>query len=337
MSNYSEFRAQTRRRRRKRRMRRALLLVFVAVLICALAWVITWIIKSLGGDEPQSKPQPGSAAPSSETGTQPEQPGSGEPFNQEAGWNVVGPVQRTLDDTILDPDYRMIALPENGRVDNSYFAGTMLIGDSVSQGFGIYETDAKDLLTLCTYKSCGPNTILTNGVLESVERDPATGKYLRVPTQDDIAAKMATKQPEHIYILFGANSLKALTDENFLIYYEKLLDWIQSIARSDAQIYIQSLTPVTAAYEAGDGRYNQMHLYQLNNALAKMAYERGLYFVDLHEALAGDDGYMLPEYAAADGLHMAPEGYRAWLDCLATHTAYSPTIPYLEGSPYYKG
>ena len=28
---------------------------------------------------------------------------------------------------------------------------------------------------------------------------------------------------------------------------------------------------------------------QLNNALAQMAYERGLYFVDLTEVLAGDD------------------------------------------------
>ena len=333
MSSYSEFRAQTRRRRRKKNFRRAMVLIVTALVLCALAWVITWIIGRVSGDEDSSSG--GSSAPASSqsqaaSGSQTEETNSGEGTDaQPAGWNVVGPIPKTIDDTLVSPDYRMIALPENGRVDTSYFANTLFIGDSVSQGWWVYENPIQNVATFCAYKSAGPNSVVTNAQLTDINGNS-------VLLQDDIAAKLAEKQPEHIYILFGANSLKNLTPENFIAYYEKMLDWLVTVCRPDAQIYIQSLTPVTAEYEASDARYSQANLYSINNSLAQMAYNRGLYFIDLTETLAGDDGYTVAEYAAADGIHLQAAGYRAWLDYLSEHTAYSPTNPYLEGSPYYK-
>lgn len=331
MSSYSEFKAQTKRRRRKRNFRRGVILLLTAVVICALAWVITWIIglgdKQSNSEESSSESQPadssdGAAAPDSQS---PEENGQAQP----AGWNVVGPVQGTLDETIINPDYRLIALPENGRVDTSYFASTLFIGDSVSQGWVVYDNPIKTVSTFCAYKGAGPDGVVNNAQMPLPDGT-------RVAMQDHIAQMLAEKQPEHIYILFGANSLKSLTTENFIAYYGKMLDWLKTVCRPDAQIYIQSVTPVTAAYEASDARYSQANLYAVNNALAQMAYERGLYFVDLTEVLAGDDGYTVPEYSAPDGIHLQAAGYRAWLDYLSGHTAYSPTAPYLEGSPYYK-
>ncbi len=308
-----------------------MVLLVTALVICALAWVITWIIGRVSGDEDSSS-EAGSS--SSQVSSQPasgsQQAASGQDSTaQQAGWNVVGPVQKTIDDTLINPDYRMIALPENGRVDTSYFSSALFIGDSVSQGWWVYENPIQNVATFCAYKSAGPNSVVTNAQLTDINGNS-------VALQDDIAAKLAEKQPEHIYILFGANSLKNLTADNFIAYYEKMLDWLVTVCRPDAQIYIQSLTPVTAEYEASDARYSQASLYSINNSLAQMAYNRGLYFIDLTEALAGDDGYTVPEYAAADGIHLQAAGYRAWLDYLSEHTAYSPTNPYLEGSPYYK-
>ena len=325
VSSYHEFRAQTRRRRRKRTFRRAVFVLILALILAALAWVITFIIQKITGEE---APQSGGAsssisAPASGSSSE----GSGGAV--QAGWNVVGPVEQTVDATITSPDYRMIALPENGRVDMSYFANTMIIGDSISQGFWSYNTDIKDIVTLCAYQSCGPDTIVNNGQLKNPQGE-------RVPTQDDIAAKLAEKQPEHIYVLFGTNSITNLSDDAFFTYYEKMLDWLQSVVRPDAQIYIQSITPVTPEYEAERAMFTQDHLYQLNCRLAQMAFERGLYFLDLNTALAGDDGYLKPEYAAPDGHHLDQDGYRAWIEFMSSHTAYSPTIPYLLGSPYYQ-
>lgn len=329
MSSYNEFRAQTKRRRRRKTIRRLAVLVVTILVILALAWVITWIVESMTGEDTPTESSSGTT--SSETSPTPA-PDDSQQTGEEAkpaGWNVVGPIQGTIDQTITTPDYRMIALPENGRVDTSYFASSLFIGDSVSQGWLVYDNAIKDVSTFCAYKGAGPD-----GVVNNAQMPLADGT--RVAMQDHIAQMLAEKQPEHIYILFGANSLKSLTTENFIIYYGKMLDWLQTVCRPDAQIYIQSVTPVTAAYEASDARYSQANLYAVNNALAQMAYERGLYFVDLTEVLAGDDGYTVPEYSAPDGIHLQAAGYRAWLDYLAGHTAYSATAPYLEGSPYYK-
>lgn len=334
MSSYSEFRAQTKKRRRRRNVRRIALLIITAVVICGLAWVITFMIDKMNKKDTASQENESSSASQSanEDNTAQQPPAQQENESSQAkpaGWNVVGPMPSTIDQTVVNPDYRMISLPANGRVETSYFANTLFIGDSVSQGWVVYDNPIKDISTFCAYKSSGPDSVVNNSQFPLPDGT-------RVPIQDNIAQQLAAKQPEHIYILFGANSLKSLTTENFIVYYGKMLDWLKTVCRPDAQIYIQSITPVTAAYEASDARYSQSNLYAVNNALAQMAYERGMYFVDLTEVLAGDDGYLRPEYAAADGIHLQGAGYRAWLDYLAEHTAYSPTAPYIEGSPYYK-
>lgn len=327
MSSYNEFRAQTKRRRRRKNIRRFVILIITAIIICLLAWAITWMIGKISGEDKPADDSSQSVPNDNSQTTNPEGDDTQEP--KPAGWNVVGPIRGSIDQTIITPDYRMISLPENGRVDTSYFANSLFIGDSVSQGWVVYDNPIKEISTFCAYKGSGPDGVVNNAQMPLPDNT-------RVPMQDDIAQKLAEKQPEHIYILFGANSLKTLSVENFVIYYGKMLDWLKTVCRPDAQIYIQSVTPVTAAYEASDARYSQANLYAVNNALAQMAYERGLYFVDLTEVLAGDDGYTLPEYSAPDGIHLQGAGYRAWLDYLSGHTAYSPTSPYLEGSPYYK-
>ena len=303
MSSYNEFKAQTKRRRRRRNARRLVLLIITVVVICALAWVITWIMDKV--DPQETKEESSSQSQQQEQSGESQQPEDGQSQQaQPAGWNVVGPLPATIDQTIVNPDYRMIALPENGRVDTSYFANALFIGDSVSQGWVVYDNPIKDIGNFCAYKGAGPDGVVNNAQMPLPDGT-------RVPMQDHIAQTLAEKQPEHIYILFGANSLKALTVENFITYYGKMLDWLKTVCRPDAQIYIQSMTPVTAAYEAGDARYSQANLYAVNNALAQMAYERGLYFVDLTEVLAGDDGYTIPEYSAPDGIHLQGAGYRA--------------------------
>ncbi len=327
MSSYNEFKAQTKRRRRRKNMRRFVILAITAIVICLLAWVITWIIGKVSRENTPSEDSSQSIPSDDTQTTETDNNNSQEP--KPAGWNIVGPIRGTIDQTIITPDYRMISLPENGRVDTSYFANSLFIGDSVSQGWVVYDNPIKEISTFCAYKGSGPDGVVNNAQMPLPDGT-------RVAMQDDIAQKLAEKQPEHIYILFGANSLKTLSVENFVIYYSKMLDWLKTVCRPDAQIYIQSMTPVTAAYEASDARYSKANLYAVNNALAQMAYERGLYFVDLTEVLTGDDGYTIPEYSAPDGIHLQGAGYRAWLDYLSGHTAYSSTAPYLEGSPYYK-
>ena len=59
----------------------------------------------------------------------------------------------------------------------------------------------------------------------------------------------------------------------------------------------------------------------MNNELAKMATDRGMYYIDTHEPLADNADFLNPEYAGGDGLHMrSGDAYRVWVEYLARHT-----------------
>ena len=66
------------------------------------------------------------------------------------------------------------------------------------------------------------------------------------------------------------------------------------------------------------------HLKLINNAIAKLAVSKGLYYVDLWEVMADENGYLRADLAGSDGLHLLDGSkYRPWLDYLAAHTIYS--------------
>ena len=70
--------------------------------------------------------------------------------------------------------------------------------------------------------------------------------------------------------------------------------------------------------------WNGEHLKLINNAIAKLAVSKGLYYVDLWEVMADENGYLRADLAGSDGLHLLDGSkYRPWLDYLAAHTIYS--------------
>ena len=85
-------------------------------------------------------------------------------------------------------------------------------------------------------------------------------------------------------------------------------------AAPEADIYVQTMTPVAADYSS-TGIYKE-RIRRVNEKLANMALEKGIYFVDVYSALADENGDLKAEYSS-DGLHMVAAGYKAWADCLA--------------------
>lgn len=71
----------------------------------------------------------------------------------------------------------------------------------------------------------------------------------------------------------------------------------------------------------------------MNDRLAALAFEKGCHYLNVQEYLCRD-GVLNWDIAAKDGIHMNQDGYRAWLDYLATHTAYSAAASYVGGTPY---
>ena len=223
-------------------------------------------------------------------------------------WNTASPLAAAVPSV---SDTRLLAVPENGRLSDDYFRDALFIGDSVTQGFGVYP-QYQDWMRVCAYKGIGPQNVLQNMV---GQRPDGTA----IEMWDDIKTQQGVA---NIYILFGANALLAQSDEAFLKYYGDLLDRLGE-QFPGVPVYVQSLTPTTLAYGQKRPALARDHLRSVNEAVAQLAVSRGMYYVDLWEVLADEDGY-LREDLSGDGLHLRDGSkYRPWLDYLATHTVYS--------------
>lgn len=238
-------------------------------------------------------------------------------------WNTMMPLDRTINFEMMSVDSRMLSLPQNGRVSREYFKTALFIGDSITQGMDLYDTAFPDgAAQVCAYLGTGPRQIIENNV--GKRRDKT-----EVAMWDDICSKT----PQNIYVLLGTNSLVSQTDEAILKFYGDLLDKLR-IQFPNIPIYVQSITPVTADTAAKRTNMANDRIRLLNNALCQIALSKGMYYVDIQEALANDAGDLPDEISGADGYHLTPEGYRLWVDYLSTHTAYSPYNAQFLIEPY---
>ena len=224
----------------------------------------------------------------------------------------------------------LLAVPENGKVSLEYFRDALFIGDSVTEGLAIYPP-VNTVATVFGIRSASPQTFLNNGSVYD------HGRKVEVPAVWDA---IAATSPGKIYIMLGTNSIVGNPeDDSFLHYYDELLTKI-SQTFPGVPVYVQSVSPVTKACAEYNTNYSLSRLHTLNNKVAQLALAHGYYFVDMHEALAGDDGYLPDSLAAsltnpASGMHMNPDGYAQWIDYLQRHTVYSPlNLPYVETLPY---
>ncbi len=210
-------------------------------------------------------------------------------------------------------DFRMASLPQTDAVDKSWFNNVSFLGDSLTQGMQMYNTGLPDA-QFCAYKGVGPNAVV-NGT--SCKRSDGV---VEVPLE-----ALAAQQPQAVYILLGTNVLGRNSDyTGFLSYYSRMLDMVKQ-ALPDAQIYVQSITPVLSSVSQTSGHegLNRDRLCRINNELAALALEKGCYFLNLWEVLADENGDLKAEYAQPDGYHLKPNGYTAWVSYLRTHTASS--------------
>lgn len=249
--------------------------------------------------------------------------GQAEPQVRAQSWNTAVPLERTLPADLSAADARMIAVPENGRLSTEYFRTALFIGDSLSQGFALYEP-TRDVATVCAYKSTSPNQVLQNYVGQRPDGS-------KIEMWDDIKLQ----NPSNIYILYGTNALIAQSDEAFLKYYSDLLDLLRE-RFPNVPIYVQSITPTTAAQGVKQPPLENGHIRQVNAAIARMAAEKGMYYLNAQEALADTEGNLRADYTGTlDGIHMNPKGYAEWADYLLTHTVYSSyNAQFLVEGPY---
>lgn len=192
---------------------------------------------------------------------------------------------------------------ESGPVEDGYFTDTVFLGDSRTEGFYLYSGLQE-----------GEYLYAVGATVESVFTKPtqetAAGK---VPMLDALAELECGK----VYIMLGANELGWPRSEAFHDQYGKVIDRIRE-DHPDAEVVIQSILPVSAVQESKGSYVNNGRIQTYNAILEELALEKECPYLNVSEAVTGEDGCLRPELTT-DGIHLNTAGCKEWLNYLRTH------------------
>ena len=332
MADFYTYRNEFARRRRKRRV--VLVLVILLALLCAAAGWFWHQKQGTAEDTPASTATPAVTATATPEQSATPQPAAATGKSPErilqavdtATWNTSTAVAQTIDTEYLNTDHRMIGVPMLGTVTNQYFDTVTFVGDSIASGLGIYTTGYPNA-HYATYTGAGVNSFVNNTTMKN-----AVTNIEETPMETIVAS-----QPDYVYLLFGTNTMvQPNNEEKLLAYYERMIDILRENLNPGVIFYIQAIPGVQEDVVLQRPGLDNARIAAVNDQIANLALRKGCYFVNIREALTKPDGSLIDEYDANyDGVHFNPEGYQAWSDYLATHTAWNRRSIYLGENPYY--
>ena len=194
-------------------------------------------------------------------------------------------------------------VPESDPVEEGYFADAVFLGDSRTEGFHLYSG-----LEEGQYLYAVGATV--ESVFTKATQETEGGK---VPILDALAELECGK----VYIMLGANELGWPRSEAFHDQYGKVIDRIRE-DHPDAEVVIQSILPVSAVQESKGSYVNNSRIQTYNAILEELALEKECPYLNVSEAVTGEDGCLRPELTT-DGIHLNTAGCKEWLNYLKTH------------------
>ena len=274
--------------------------IFAALLAAALS---ISALTACGGEVLTPIGESSSAGDSSASGqdssSQPESSAAAsEPSSEEDASNTADRAADAADALLGEP------VPESAAADESYFDDAIFIGDSLTDGLAAYELLPRGQVLADT--GINPQTILTR---ECIGEEGA---------EQTVVEAAADLDPAKIYIMLGSNGVAFLNFDDIIGWYGELIDALQA-DHPDAEIYVQSILPVTADKHLEQELLTNERITELNGMIAGMAAEKGCFYLNVSEAVADENG-CLPDDLSADGMHFGVSTYRVWLDYLLTHT-----------------
>lgn len=126
--------------------------------------------------------------------------------------------------------------------------------------------------------------------------------------KSDLLTQLLKYNPDRLFIMLGVNDLAGNPTEkqmdNMISYYKAILKSCTK-KNQNLEIFVLGVSPV--------GKKSSVNLNTINYYNRKMERKivplKNVYYYDLCLELAGDDGYLKPEYVASDGLHWTSKTY----------------------------
>lgn len=178
-------------------------------------------------------------------------------------------------------------LKDNGTDFKSVFKDSLFIGDSISNG-------------LLYYKHLSPENVMA-----------IPGQSIKTTRKklDDIKKK----NPKNIYIMLGMNDSTYTELDAFKNAYAALVEEIQANL-PNTKIYLQSVLNVNPKNEKATARISNAKIDSFNDAIAAIAKDKSLKFIDLRPFLQKNPAFYEP-----DGVHVNVKFYRTWLQFIQTN------------------
>jgi hypothetical protein len=147
-------------------------------------------------------------------------------------------------------------------VDDGYFSDAVFIGNSLEEGFMLY--GGLNEADYFAAKSITVKNIYTEKAVK------AGGEYVTI--MEALGGKAYSK----VYILLGLNEIH-LGTETFVRSYSALIDKVREL-QPGAELYIQSLTPVSKAQSESGSKFSNERIREYNRALMRLARGQGSAF-----------------------------------------------------------
>lgn len=209
---------------------------------------------------------------------------------------AVGTATTAAPTTLVPP------IPAHEPVGDDYFKDAVFIGDSRTKGLQLYS---------------GPSAAYYAEVSMTVER--VFSKQIKDLGNITIAQALEANHFGKAYIMLGVNELGWTNVDGFINRYGQVVDKVKA-TQPGAAVYIQSILPVTAEKSAQGDNVNNNRINQYNLLLQKLCVEKGVYYLNVREAVETPDGALPADAAAADGVHMNKTYCDKWMEYIRTHT-----------------
>ena len=193
----------------------------------------------------------------------------------------------------------------------SFLADSLFIGDSITQGMGLYLPDLNT--TVLGVRSLNPDSVFTATV------NGPGGKKMSIPK-----AAIAYN-PKRIYIMIGTNGIAWMSQSYMIGRLGELVDQLHK-ALPKTKIILQSIPPVSRGKYNSDNRFSVKNIDAYNTKLLKLAEEKGVEFLDVNGFFRDKQGY-LPSNETPDGIHFYKANYQKWVAHLLCHTVANRDKP----------
>lgn len=214
------------------------------------------------------------------------------------------PTQPAIDDVTEEPTEAPTEAPtEPIVIDESWFDDVLFIGDSRTKSMAVTRPLGK------AHYFCDHGLSVFD-----VRHTKCHSKDFYSTRLDGLLTQFTYGK---IYIMLGINGMY-MPHDDIIAEYVKLIDLIQEL-QPDAVIVLNGIMTV-GRVKAAAKDYSLENIYGLNEKIAELADNEKIFYIDINEFIADEEGY-LPDEMSRDGVHFYADHYSLWAEWLIDSAA----------------